>query len=106
MSPPPAPPVEKVIVNPIVMPEKRASTPPRAGPSTSATSFFVATLQQYTNSFGQENLIRGSRLGKVYLAELPEGKVCTMYSSFTQEDFMLIEMLSSSSFIICSYWKL
>ncbi|KAI4978089.1 hypothetical protein ZWY2020_014643 [Hordeum vulgare] len=75
VSPPPPPPVEKVIVNPIFRPEKRASTPPRAGPSTSATSFSVATLQQYTNSFGEENLIRESRLGKVYLAELPEGKL-------------------------------
>ncbi|KAE8783122.1 Protein STRUBBELIG-RECEPTOR FAMILY 1 [Hordeum vulgare] len=75
VSPPPPPPVEKVIVNPIFRPEKRASTPPRAGPSTSATSFSIATLQQYTNSFGEEHLIRESRLGKVYLAELPEGKL-------------------------------
>ncbi|KAK3152275.1 hypothetical protein QOZ80_2BG0156720 [Eleusine coracana subsp. coracana] len=73
--PPPPPPVEKVIINPIVRPEKRANTPPRAGPSSSATSFSVASLQQYTNSFEEQNLIRESRLGKVYLAELPEGKL-------------------------------
>jgi hypothetical protein len=72
----PSHPIEKVTVNPIVKPEKRISTPPRAGPSTSATSFSVASLQQYTNSFGEQNLIRESRMGKVYLAELPEGKVC------------------------------
>ncbi|KAK3156143.1 hypothetical protein QOZ80_2AG0103400 [Eleusine coracana subsp. coracana] len=30
---------------------------------------------QYTNSFEEQNLIRESRLGKVYLAELPEGKL-------------------------------
>jgi len=35
----------------------------------------VASLQQYTNSFQEQNLIRESRLGKVYLAELPEGKL-------------------------------
>lgn len=63
-----------MIVNPIVKPEKRVSTPPRTGPSTSATSFSVASLQQYTNSFEEGNLIRESRLGKVYLAELPEGR--------------------------------
>jgi hypothetical protein len=82
LPPPLAPPVEKVIVDPIVKPEKRVSTPPRAGPSTSATSFSVASLQQYTNSFGEQNLIRESRLGKVYLAELPKGKVCTIKYCF------------------------
>jgi hypothetical protein len=81
LSSPPLPPVTKVIANPIFRPEKRASTPPRTGPSTSATSFSVATLQQYTNSFGEESLIRESRLGKVYLAEFPEGKVCTQHCS-------------------------
>lgn len=79
---PSPPPVEKVTVNPIVLPEKRVSTPPRTGPSTSATSFSVASLQQYTNSFQEQNLIRESRLGKVYLAELPEGKVCIKYCFF------------------------
>ncbi|AQK60294.1 Putative STRUBBELIG family receptor protein kinase [Zea mays] len=72
---PSPPPAEKVTVNPIVRPVKRVNTPPRTGPSTSATSFSVASLQQYTNSFQEQNLIRESRLGKVYLAELPEGKL-------------------------------
>jgi hypothetical protein len=92
--PPPPPPVERVIVNPIVRPEKRVSTPPRAGPSppragpsTSATSFSVATLQQHTNSFGEGSLIRESRLGKVYLAEFPEGKVCTKYCFIYSVEF-------------------
>ena len=81
-SPPSPPRVEKVTVNPIVRPEKRVSTPPRTDPSTSATSFSVASLQQYTNSFEEQNLIRESRLGKVYLAILPEGKVCIKYCFF------------------------
>lgn len=85
-SPPPRlpspPPAEKVTVNPIVRPVKRVNTPPRTGPSTSATSFSVASLQQYTNSFQEQNLIRESRLGKVYLAELPEGKVCIKHCFF------------------------
>lgn len=73
--PPPLPPIERVIANPIVPPEKRYSPPPKTSSSTSATSFSIASLQQYTNSFREENVIRESRLGKVYLAELPDGKL-------------------------------
>ncbi|KAL6603109.1 hypothetical protein ACP70R_043470 [Stipagrostis hirtigluma subsp. patula] len=73
--PPPLFPVEKVAVNPVVPPEKRNSPPQRTSSPTSATPFSVASLQQYTNSFREENLIRESRLGKVYLAELPDGKL-------------------------------
>ncbi|KQK16945.1 hypothetical protein BRADI_1g31600v3 [Brachypodium distachyon] len=76
--PPPLPPllnVGKVAVNPIVPPEKRHSPPPRTSTLTSATPFSVASLQQYTSNFREENVIRDSRLGKVYLAELPEGKL-------------------------------
>ena len=42
---------------------------------TPVTSFSVASLQQYTNSFDEDNLIRDGTWGKVYLAELPNGKV-------------------------------
>ncbi|KAK9706660.1 hypothetical protein RND81_07G142800 [Saponaria officinalis] len=38
-------------------------------------SFTVASLQQYTNSFSQDNLIGDGTLGSVYRAELPDGKV-------------------------------
>jgi hypothetical protein len=37
--------------------------------------YTVASLQQYTNSFSQENLIGEGTLGSVYRAELPDGKV-------------------------------
>ncbi|RCV22052.1 hypothetical protein SETIT_4G189100v2 [Setaria italica] len=73
--PPPLPSIERVAANPIVPPEKRYSPPPRTSTPTSATPFSVASLQQYTNSFSEENVIRESRLGKVYLAELPDGKL-------------------------------
>lgn len=76
--PPPPPsllPVEKAVVTPIVPLEKRYSPTPRTGAPTSATPFSVASLQQYTSSFREENVISESRLGKVYLAELPEGKL-------------------------------
>ncbi|KAL9243588.1 hypothetical protein vseg_017458 [Gypsophila vaccaria] len=38
-------------------------------------SYSVASLQQYTNSFSQDNLIGDGTLGSVYRAELPDGKV-------------------------------
>jgi serine/threonine protein kinase len=38
-------------------------------------SFTIASLQQYTNSFSQENLIGGGTLGSVYRAQLPDGKL-------------------------------
>ncbi|KAH7675838.1 Non-specific serine/threonine protein kinase protein [Dioscorea alata] len=42
---------------------------------TPVTSFSVASLQQYTNSFDEDNLIRDGTWGKVYLAELSNGKL-------------------------------
>ena len=76
--PPPPPPLsEKVIVKPI-MPDKVTTARPSVKtpkPSTFAKSFTIAALQQYTNSFSQENLIGGGMLGSVYRAELPDGKV-------------------------------
>lgn len=46
------------------------------GPLTSVKQFTVASLQQHTNNFSQENLIGTGMLGSVYRAELPGGKVC------------------------------
>ncbi|XAR66417.1 Non-specific serine/threonine protein kinase [Bertholletia excelsa] len=41
----------------------------------SPTSFTIASLRQYTDSFSQENLVGGGRLGSVYRAKLPNGKL-------------------------------
>ncbi|CAL9112010.1 unnamed protein product [Musa acuminata var. zebrina] len=73
----PPPPVEKVIVNPIVTSGNVVGLSPEImnTPPTPTTSYSVAELQQYTNSFSEENLIRDGRLGKVYLAVLPDGKL-------------------------------
>ncbi|EEC82277.1 hypothetical protein OsI_26501 [Oryza sativa Indica Group] len=67
---------EKVTVHPSV--RTRKGRVPSAGKldlTTTVKSFSIASLQQYTNSFNEENLIRDSRFGKVYLAELPDGEL-------------------------------
>lgn len=49
-------------------------TPKSTFPS-SVKSFTIASLQQYTDSFSEENLIGEGMIGSVYRAELPDGKV-------------------------------
>uniref|UniRef100_A0A453N890 Uncharacterized protein n=1 Tax=Aegilops tauschii subsp. strangulata TaxID=200361 RepID=A0A453N890_AEGTS len=45
-------------------------------PSRVSFNFFtVASLQQCTNNFSDENFLRETRFGKIYLAERPECKV-------------------------------
>ncbi|KAB5512798.1 hypothetical protein DKX38_029826 [Salix brachista] len=75
--PPPPPPVENVIVKPYVPPAVSSGKPSRKTQTTltSAKSFTIASLQQYTNSFSQENFIGGGMLGSVYRAQLPNGKL-------------------------------
>jgi hypothetical protein len=43
-----------------------------------ASMFSVADLQAATNSFSQDNLIGEGVVGRVYRAELPDGKVLTI----------------------------
>ncbi|XP_040381869.1 protein STRUBBELIG-RECEPTOR FAMILY 3 isoform X1 [Oryza brachyantha] len=67
---------EKVNVNPSVRTRKgRVPSVGKLELTTTVKSFSIASLQQYTNSFNEENLIRDSRFGKVYLAELPDGEL-------------------------------
>ncbi|KAG6473208.1 hypothetical protein ZIOFF_067121 [Zingiber officinale] len=61
-------------VDPIA-PSRHASISQTNTPPTSATSFSVAELQQSTNYFNEENLVRDSMLGKVYLAEISGRKL-------------------------------
>ncbi|GFS41075.1 STRUBBELIG-receptor family 3 [Actinidia rufa] len=77
-SPPPPPPqFEKVIVNPIAPTTVTTERPSTQSPipQISVKSYTIAFLQQYTNSFSQDNLIGAGRLGTVYRAELPNGKL-------------------------------
>ncbi|RCV13559.1 hypothetical protein SETIT_2G354800v2 [Setaria italica] len=67
---------EKVIVNPSVRTRKgRVPSVGKVDLTSTVKSFSIASLQQYTNSFSEENFIRDSRFGKVYLAELPDGEL-------------------------------
>ncbi|KAJ8628518.1 hypothetical protein MRB53_021825 [Persea americana] len=62
--------VDKVIVNPITATKLQQVQEP----STSLVLFTIASLQQYTNSFAREHLIREETLGNVYHAVLPDGQ--------------------------------
>ncbi|PKA47901.1 Protein strubbelig-receptor family 3 [Apostasia shenzhenica] len=76
--PPPSPPVEKIIVNVNVPPETNSAKSPVTASTPPVTSYSVASLQQYTNSFREENLIKDGRLGKVYMGERPDGKLLSV----------------------------
>lgn len=52
----------------------------RLSNSSSVKSFSVAILQQYTNSFSEENLIKECSFGKLYLAE-DEERMVVQYNS-------------------------
>ncbi|XP_015165347.1 protein STRUBBELIG-RECEPTOR FAMILY 3 isoform X2 [Solanum tuberosum] len=74
--PPPTLPQERVIVKPIAPAEDTATRlPTRPLPLTSVKSYTIASLQQYTNSFSQDNLLGLGMLGSVYRVELPNGKL-------------------------------
>ncbi|KAJ8568914.1 hypothetical protein K7X08_032651 [Anisodus acutangulus] len=75
--PPPPPPLQEgVIVKPIPPADNTAMKfLTRPLPLTSVRSYTIASLQQYTNSFSQDNLIGSGMLGTVYRAELPDGKL-------------------------------
>lgn len=67
---------EKVVAKPSVRTRKgRVPSVEKVESTTTVKSFSIASLQQYTNSFSEENIIRDSRFGKVYLAKLPDGEV-------------------------------
>jgi hypothetical protein len=103
IQPPPPPPnfsSESAIGRPGVplVPKNRQTS---EGVETSRT-FTIATLQQYTNSFSQENLIGEGLLGPVYRAELPDGKLLAvkkldLAASKKQSDGDFLEMVSNIS---------
>ncbi|KAI4385003.1 hypothetical protein MLD38_003079 [Melastoma candidum] len=72
--PPAAPPTELTAIPAKPVERSPIPSPKSAIPPISAKYFTIAALQQYTNSFSQENLIGSGMLGSVYKAELPTGK--------------------------------
>ncbi|XP_062189218.1 protein STRUBBELIG-RECEPTOR FAMILY 3-like isoform X3 [Phragmites australis] len=87
---------EKVTVNSSVRTRKgRVPSVGKVDLITTVKSFSISSLQQYTNSFSEQNLIRDSRFGKVYLAELPDGeqllevlKIDASYSKIPADAFL------------------
>ncbi|KAI7744224.1 hypothetical protein M8C21_021866 [Ambrosia artemisiifolia] len=85
-------PFEKVTVDPII-PAEAAPTP--LVPHTFVRCYTIASLQQYTNSFSQDNYIGRGMLGSVYRAQLPNGKLLAVkkldkkvISQQKEEDFI------------------
>lgn len=91
-------PGEKVIVNPAAT----TKATERQVMTSSVKIYTVASLQQYTNSFSQENRIGEGTLGSVYRAELPDGKMLAVKkldaTTFKdQNDEPFLQLVSSIS---------
>ncbi|KAI9176389.1 hypothetical protein LWI28_002183 [Acer negundo] len=96
--PPPTPPPPPVPILPTEVTTMKPST--KTKPLTSARSFTIASLQQYTNSFSQDNLIGAGMLGTVYRAELPDGKLLAVKKldrkvSSQQKDDEFIDLVNN-----------
>ncbi|KAJ8545564.1 hypothetical protein K7X08_018147 [Anisodus acutangulus] len=103
--PPPPPPflqalsAERMVVNPILPP---ITSVKHAMKNVNSAEFFtVASLQQYTNSFSQDNLIGEGMLGTVYRAESPKKLLAVkkLDTAMTrrQSDQEFVEMVSNIS---------
>ncbi|CAK7350668.1 unnamed protein product [Dovyalis caffra] len=73
--PPTSLPIDNVIANPIGRTAHKKSHSTETLNSYSVRIFTIGTLQQYTNSFSDENFVGEGSIGSVYRAELPGGKV-------------------------------
>ncbi|XP_020206008.1 protein STRUBBELIG-RECEPTOR FAMILY 3 [Cajanus cajan] len=101
--PPPPPPLsnERVTVEPTPFHREANINHPKKSPvPTFAKTFTIASLQQYTNSFSQDNLIGLGMLGSVYRAELPDGKILAVKKldkrvSEHQADDEFLELVNS-----------
>ncbi|XP_021726380.1 protein STRUBBELIG-RECEPTOR FAMILY 3-like [Chenopodium quinoa] len=92
---------ENIILKPIM--PTFVTKPQKSTFPSSVKSFTIASLQQYTNSFSEDNLIGEGMIGSVYRAELPDGKVFAVkkfnndsYSQQTEDEFaQLISIISN-----------
>ncbi|KAG7579923.1 Serine-threonine/tyrosine-protein kinase catalytic domain [Arabidopsis thaliana x Arabidopsis arenosa] len=102
MYPSSIPPIKRVIEKATVPAEASLKKPSSKsfGPLTSVKHFTVASLQQHTNSFSQENLIGTGMLGSVYRAEFPGGKLLVVMkldkkSSKHTEEGKFVELVNN-----------
>lgn len=76
LPPMPLPLVEKVTLKSLAPAEVTTKCHPSTNVISSSVSVFtIASLQQYTNSFCEDNFIGEGLLGSVYRADLPDGRV-------------------------------
>ncbi|XWS19545.1 hypothetical protein CRYUN_Cryun31cG0024700 [Craigia yunnanensis] len=105
LPPPLIPPVGEVSVSPVMAVEVNGGGHSSRGQdlcSLTVSSFTIASLQQYTNSFAEENFIGEGMLGGVYRAELPDGKLLAIKKLDTRasrwkNDAEFLELVSTIS---------
>ncbi|KAF9672295.1 hypothetical protein SADUNF_Sadunf11G0026500 [Salix dunnii] len=100
--PPPSLPIGNVIANPIGHAAHKKSHSTETLSSHFPRILTIATLQQYTNSFSEENFVGEGTLGSVYRAELPSGKLLAIKklnsgASKQQTDEEFLQLVSSIS---------
>ncbi|KAL3522219.1 hypothetical protein ACH5RR_015053 [Cinchona calisaya] len=88
-------PSERIMADPIL-----PLITPSGHAMNSVKSFTIASLQQYTESFSQENLMGKGMLGTVYKAKLPNGKLLAVKkldsgTSRLQSDREFLELISN-----------
>ncbi|XP_047337205.1 protein STRUBBELIG-RECEPTOR FAMILY 3-like [Impatiens glandulifera] len=91
--PPVPPPIEKVD-------EKGRLAKSLKPPMFSVKSYSIASLQLYTSSFSQDNLIGSGMLGSVYRGELPSGKLLAIKKldkrAFSlQKDYEFLDLVNN-----------
>ncbi|KAK8618380.1 hypothetical protein V6N13_132373 [Hibiscus sabdariffa] len=105
LPPPLCPTVEEGSVSLIMPAEKNEPghfSTGRDSTSLNVNAFSIASLQQYTNSFSEENFIGEGMLGCVYRAELPDGKLLAIKKLDTRasrwkSDAEFLELVSTIS---------
>lgn len=104
--PPPPPPFflgNKDDVNPVVPARVTTHRLPVKSPNPSSVKVFtIASLQQYTNSFSEENCVGAGMLGSVYRAKLPDQKLLAVKKLDStacrqQSDEEFLELVSNIS---------
>ncbi|KAL1289259.1 protein STRUBBELIG-RECEPTOR FAMILY 1 isoform X2 [Arachis hypogaea] len=89
---------QKLILNPAI-PAKGSEINDK---TCSLEVYSIASLQQYTNSFSQENFIGEGTLGPVYRAEFPDGKILAVRkldatASMEQNHEQFLQLVSNIS---------